>query len=177
LLIFTCHISYTTNTFLFRYCKGSVFVPKTSAVLVEAIDNGEGTLPRFAFNTKPVPEMPPFVKDKYSSPVEPMDARPIAFLMKRHQMQLTDDAGDLDIDCKFDLLDCLNSELLADLDPELKERIRQLSPEDRASLKTRILGGNQWSTEFTPAAMTCLNCNMAIYPVDALLVFPIKTQQ
>ena len=80
-------------------------------------------------------------------------------------MQLTNDAGDVDIDCNFDILDCLNSVLLADLDPVLKEKIRQLSPEGRSSLKTRILGGNQWSTEFTPAAMACLNCNMAIYPV------------
>ena len=114
------------------------------------------------------------MKDKYTSPVEPMDARPIAFLMKRHQMQLTNDAGDVDIDCNFDILDCLNSVLLADLDPVLKEKIRQLSPEGRSSLKTRILGGNQWSTEFTPAAMACLNCNMAIYPVHVVFFLSIR---
>ena len=99
-----------------------------------------------------------------------MDARPIAFLMKRHQMQLTNDAGDLDMHGDFDIVDCLESPLLADLDPMLKEKIRQLSPDERLSLKTRILGGNQWSTEFTPAAMACLNCNMAIYPVHVCVL-------
>ena len=118
----------------------------------------------------PVPELPPHVKDNYTSPVEPKDSRPIAFLMKRHQRQLTNDAADLDMHGDFDIVDCLDSPLLADLDPMLKEKIRQLSPDERLSLKTRILGGNQWSTEFTPAAMACLNCNMAIYPVHVCVL-------
>ena len=38
-----------------------------------------------------------------------MDARPIAFLIKRHQMQLTNDTGDLDMHGNFDIVYCLES--------------------------------------------------------------------
>ena len=92
-------------------------------------------------------------------------------------MQLLNDAGDVDIDDDFDLIDCLESPLLSDLDPELKQKIRDLSSEDRASLKTRILGANQWSTEFTPAVMACITCNMAIYPVSMLYLVCLYVQQ
>ena len=51
-------------------------MPETSAVLVEAIDQGENATPRFVFKIGPVPELPPKVKDKYGCPI-----RPISFLM------------------------------------------------------------------------------------------------
>ncbi len=81
-------------------------------------------------------------------------------------MELVNDMGETDIDNDFDIIQCLDSPLLAQLDPQLKTYIRDfLSPQERADLKEAILDHQQWITEFTPGASACLTCNTAIYPM------------
>jgi hypothetical protein len=53
------------------------------------------------------------------------------------------------------------SEILIDLSPILKEKIRALSYEDRAELKEKFLEGNAWVTEYVPPATACLACSTA----------------
>ncbi len=74
--------------------------------------------------------------------------------------------GDWDVDDDFDIMDCLDSPLLAELDPNLKSYIREfLTPEERTDLKSALLEHQEWITEFNPAVSECLMCNTAIYPM------------
>ena len=81
-------------------------------------------------------------------------------------MQLVNDMGDIDLDNNFDILDCLDSPMLSQLDPNLKSYIREfLSADERADLKAAILDHQEWITEYTSTASACLMCNTAIYPM------------
>ena len=81
-------------------------------------------------------------------------------------MKLVNDRGETDVDNQFDIIECLDSPLLAHLDPELKSYIREfLTPEERADLKDALLEHQQWVTEYTVSASACLTCNTAIYPM------------
>jgi hypothetical protein len=81
-------------------------------------------------------------------------------------MHLVDNFGDLDVHNEFDILDCLESPLLANLDPILKDYIRNhLTYEQRQDLKETLIEHQQWVTEYSPAATACLMCNTAIYPM------------
>jgi hypothetical protein len=62
-------------------------------------------------------------------------------------------------------LDCLDSQLLKDLDERYKTKIRSLSALEREDLKKTIITHNEWVTEFVPPAMACLNCNTAGKPI------------
>ena len=60
-----------------------------------------------------------------------MQRRNILDIMRDEGLQVADD---------FDIIDCLDSELLKDLDPQLKDKIRHgLSKAERATLKTLLL--------------------------------------
>lgn len=140
--------------------------PHTGACLVVPVDHGEHATPRYSFETTCVPEPAPLTDSIYSVPVPPIDSRAISFEIERKQMQLINDMGDWDVDEDFDILDCLDSPLLAELDPNLKSYIREfLSPEERAELKSVLLQNQEWITEFNPAVSACLMCNTAIYPM------------
>ena len=135
----------------------------TGGRLITPIDNGPHSLPRYTFDTGPVPEPKPFREDMFGCPVPPIDCRPISFEIRRRKVALcNNDAFPIDYD--FDLLDVLDSELLNELDPidpVLKDKIRALSFQERADLKAQILDGNSWLTEFVPPSMACLVCNTA----------------
>jgi hypothetical protein len=132
----------------------------TGGRLVKPHDNGVEALPRYTFSTGPIPEPSPYKEDIYGCPVPAIDCRPVSFEIQRRS--LTDALSQED--CDFDLLDVLDSDFLQHPDPLipiLKEKIRALSPEDRAALKEEILDANAWVTEFVPPAMACLACNSA----------------
>ncbi len=93
--------------------------------------------------------------------VQPIDCRPIAFEIKRRNIYLLNDEGALDSRKNFDLIDCLESKLLQDLDEKYKDSIRNLLFEQRASLKAEMLNHNSWVTEFVPCSTACLACNTA----------------
>ena len=140
--------------------------PNTGARLVIPQDHGKESTPRFTFDTEPVPEPAPCTDSIYASPVPPIDSRAIAFQIQRRTMKLVNDRGETDVDNQFDIIECLDSPLLAHLDPELKSYIREfLTPEERADLKDALLDHQQWVTEYTVPASACLTCNTAIYPM------------
>ena len=113
-----------------------------------------------------VPEPPLHVQDVYSSPLPPVDTRPISFEIQRQALVLMNDTNDFDVDNTFDLLECLESPLLIDLEPAIKDLIRNyLSKAERDELKEEILKSNQWISEFCPPVTACLCCNSAIYPM------------
>ena len=102
----------------------------------------------------------------YGCPLPEVDTRAISFEIQREALILMNDYGDLDLDNDFDIIDCLDSPLLQDLDPLIKDLIRNyLSVEERNELKEEILKHNQWLSEFSPPATTCLCCNTAMYPM------------
>ena len=144
-----------------RYRKGSVLAPVTGGRLVTPVDNGKDVIPRYSFRVSPVLEPAKYTEDVYGCPVQPIDCRPISFEIRRRQIELSNDDGLCDSQNDFDLNDCLESELLKDLDPALKIAIRELTYEQRASLKQEMLSHNQWCTEFVPCSMACLACNTA----------------
>ena len=151
-----------------RYCKGSVLCPHTGGRLIVPVDHGKDEVPRYSFETAPVPEPCLGTEESmlYHIPVPHIDNRAISFDIQRRTMQLVNDMGEFDVDNDFDIIDCLESPLLAELDPNLKAFIREfLSAEERADLKAAILDHNQWVTEYTGAASACLMCNTAIYPM------------
>ena len=146
--------------FICRYCKGSVMNECTGGRLITPHDNGAETIPRYTFSTGPIPEPSPYKEDIFGCPVPAIDCRPISFEIQRRSLTNILSQGD----CDFDLLDVLDSDFLQNSDPQisiLKDKIRALSPEDRAALKAEILNANSWVTEFVPSAMTCLACNSA----------------
>jgi hypothetical protein len=149
-----------------RYCKGSVLAPCTGGRLVIPTDQGPKATPRFLYQTETIPEPPCYVEDIYGCPLPPIDNRAISFEIQREALRLVDDFHDLDVDNNFDILDCLESPLMADMDPAIKDLIQNyLSKEERDDLKREILKHNQWISEFNVGAMACLGCNMAIYPM------------
>ncbi len=124
--------------FACRYCKGSVLNKVTGGRFITPIDNGPQSIPRYTFETGPVPEPKMFRENVFGCPVPPIDCRPISFEIRRREVSLCDD----DVDYDFDLLDVLDSELLNELDPidpVLKTKIRALSFQERADLKAKIL--------------------------------------
>ena len=157
------HTDSCVNKFLpyCRYCKGSVLAPVSGGRLIIPRDNGKDQIPRYTFDVAPVPEPEPYREDLFGCPVQPIDCRPISFEIRRRKIQLfhTNEASDIHDD--FDLADCLQSDMLKELDPELKQAILNLSPAQRASLKEEITMHNQWTTEFVEAPMACLACNTA----------------
>jgi hypothetical protein len=160
------HTDSCVNKFLpyCRYCKGSVLAPVSGGRLIIPKDNGKDQIPRYTFDVAPVPEPDPYREDLFGSPVQPIDCRPISFEIKRRQVALLDPADLANISGDFDLADCLNSDILKGLDPELKNAILNLSSAQRASLRDEIINHNQWCTEFVPAPMACLACNTAGNP-------------
>jgi hypothetical protein len=152
-----------------RYCKGSVLAPVTGGRIVTPIDLGKDSIPRFKFETSTIEEPPPFQEKKYAQPVPPIDTRPISFEIQRRPILLQKDTGEFG--ASFDLLDCLDSPLLQDLDERFKDKIRSLSSSERESLRAEIVGHNQWVTEFVPPAMACLNCNTAGNLVQRFISF------
>lgn len=144
-----------------RYCKGSVLAPVSGGRLVIPRDNGKDHIPRYTFDVAPVPEPEPYSEDPFGCPVQPIDCRPISFEIRRRRVQIFDAGESSDILEDFDLADCLQSEMLNELKPELKEAILNLSAAQRASLKEEIVMHNQWTTEFVEAPMACLACNTA----------------
>ena len=157
------HTDSCVNKFLpyCRYCKGSVLAPVSGGRLVIPKDNGKDQLPRYTFDVAPVPEPAPYREDLFGSPVQPIDCRPISFEIKRRPVAILDPADSTDVPGNIDLADCLNSDILKDLDPALKNAILNLSSEQRASLRDEIVNHNQWCTEWVPAPMACLACNTA----------------
>jgi hypothetical protein len=138
----------------------------TGARLVIPQDHGKEATPRFTFETQPVPEPPLYRDSIYAAPVPHIDSRTIAFEMQRAMMQLVNDVGETDVENDFDIVECLKSPLLAQLDPELKTYIKDfMTPEERADLKEAILDHQQWITEYSPISSACLTCNTAIYPI------------
>jgi hypothetical protein len=133
--------------------------PVTGGRIVVPIDHGSDKIPRYTFNTTAIPEPELYKENQYACPVQPIDTRPITFEMRRRELLLQNDAGEYDYD--FDLIQCLDSELLKDMDQHYKDYIRSLSSQDRRTLKKTILTHNEWVTEFVPAAMACLACNTA----------------
>ena len=160
------HTDSCVNKFLpyCRYCKGSVLSPVSGGRLVIPKDNGKDQIPRYTFDVAPVPEPEPYQEDLFGCPVQPIDCRPISFEIKRRPITLLDPVDSADVPDDFDLADCLNSEILKDLDPELKNAILKLSSAQRASLRDELINHNQWCTEWVPAPMACLACNTAGYP-------------
>jgi hypothetical protein len=99
-----------------RYCKGSVFNNMTGGRLITPIDNGPHSIPKYTFNTGPIPEPKAFRKDLFGCPVPPIDCRPISFEIRPHKVALcNNDAFPIDYD--FDLLDILDSDVLNELGP------------------------------------------------------------
>jgi hypothetical protein len=141
---------------------------------------GKDNIPRYKFETSPIPEPPPFRCNRYSTPVLNIDVRPIAFEIRRRNLLLQNDQGDYSID--FDILQCLESPLLRDMDQSYKDKIRSLLPPQREVLRKAIINHNEWVTgdllfpltgiilmimlmmtmkDFVPASMACLSCNTA----------------
>ena len=140
--------------------------PHTGARLVVPVDHGNDATPRFTFDTEPVPEPSKRCDSVYHIPVPHIDNRAISFELQRRTIQLVNDLGEIDVADDFDIVDCLDSPLLAQLDPELKTYIRDyLTPEERANLKAEIMSHQQWITEHNVPASACLTCNTAIYPM------------
>ena len=133
--------------------------PVTGGRIVVPVDHGSDKIPRYTFNTTAIPEPERYQENLYACPVQPIDTRPISFEIQRRELLLQNDAGEYDYD--FDLIQCLDSELLKDMDQHYKHYIRSLSSQDRKTLKETILTHNEWVTEFVPAAMACLACNTA----------------
>jgi hypothetical protein len=143
-----------------------VLCPHTGARLIVPVDHGKDATPRYSFQAENVPEPSPSTDSIYDVPVPQIDSRAISFEIQRRTMQLVNDMGDIDLEDNFDLLDCLESPMLSQLDPTLKTYIREfLSADERADLKAAILDHQEWITEYNPAASACLMCNTAIYPM------------
>ena len=137
--------------------------PITGGRIITPIDLGKNAIPRFKFETSPIQEPPPFQDQRYSQPVQSIDTRAISFEIQRRPMLLQNNMGE--VGSSFDLLDCLDSPLLKDLDERYKTKIRSLSALEREDLKKAIITHNEWVTEFVPPAMACLNCNTAGKPI------------
>ena len=187
------HLSTHTNSCVkyplqyCRYCKGSVFAIKTAASLVEIIDldpiddwdpqrrarrSKKGMFPtEHDFKLiSPVPEPPPPRPPTYDNPIRQIDTRPITLLVKRRgpdamkaEFDRLNDGPELSAD--FDMIECLDHPLLKDVDDSIKQRIRDLTREQRYELKKRILEGNMWATEFSKPLLAASGCNEALYPM------------
>ena len=131
----------------------------TGGRIVTPVDLGKDAIPRFIFETSDIEEPPPFQENIYAQPIQKIDTRAISFEIQRQRILLQNNMGEFS--ASFDLLDCLDSPLLKDLDERFKTKIRSLSSSERESLKEAIIKHNEWVTEFVPPAMACLNCNTA----------------
>ena len=131
----------------------------TGGRIVTPVDLGKDAIPRFIFETSDIEEPPPFQENRYAQPIQKIDTRAISFEIQRQRILLQNNMGEFS--ASFDLLDCLDSPLLKDLDERFKTKIRSLSSSERESLKEAIIKHNEWVTEFVPPAMACLNCNTA----------------
>eukprot|EP00291_Cryptomonas_curvata_P016507 CAMPEP_0172153540 /NCGR_PEP_ID=MMETSP1050-20130122/1507_1 /TAXON_ID=233186 /ORGANISM="Cryptomonas curvata, Strain CCAP979/52" /LENGTH=277 /DNA_ID=CAMNT_0012822099 /DNA_START=887 /DNA_END=1718 /DNA_ORIENTATION=+ len=89
----------------------------------------------------------------------PVDTRPISFEVRRRQIPLA-----YDFSLK-DCADCLDSDMLRDLDEGLKNQIRQLTDEQCEEVKQKIILGNGWVTEFCPPMIGVVPANEAAYPM------------
>ena len=118
--------------------------PVTGGRIVTPMHLGKEHIPRYQFETSPIPEPPPFQQKPYSTPVPNIDCRAISFEIRRRPLQLQNDLGAFSAD--FDLLDCLASPLLQDMAPSYKDKIRMMSPPDRETVRRAIIDHNQWVT-------------------------------
>jgi hypothetical protein len=76
-------------------------------------------------------------------PIQPIDRRPLAFETLRPHILLHNNAGELDTkDLNFDILDCLDSVELCDVDPAIKNKIRELNKADRDYIKELLFKSN-----------------------------------
>ncbi len=117
----------------------------------------EHVTPHYSFETTHVPEPAPSTDLIYSVPVSPIDSRAISFEIKREKMQLINDMGDFDVHDNIDILDSLDSPLLAQLDPNLKSYILEFFySKESADLKSALFKHQEWITEFNPAISACL---------------------
>ena len=142
-----------------RFLKASVLSPVTGGRIVTPIDFGKDQIPRYNFETSPIPEPPPFQHKTYSTPVPNIDCRAISFEIRRRSLRLQNDLGNFSAD--FDLIDCLQSPLLQHMAPSYKDKILMMSPPDRETVRRAIIEHNKWVTEYVPGAMACLSCNTA----------------
>ena len=78
-----------------RYCKGSVLSPVTGGCIVTPIDLGKDNIPRYKFETSPIPEPPPFQHKTYAAPVPNIDCRAISFEIRRRSLRLQNDFENL----------------------------------------------------------------------------------
>ena len=150
-----------------RFCMERVMVKRTGARLIIPTDRGVGAVPRFNFQTAPVPEpLPQDTVDIYGCPIPCIETLPIAFeIQRRNILDIMRDNG-LQIADDFEIIDCLDSELLKDLDPQLKIKIRHgLSKAERAILKAMLLKSNGWVSEFNACMIACIPSNEAMLPM------------
>jgi len=150
-----------------RFCMRRVMVKRTGARLIIPTDHGVGAVPRYTFETAPVPEpLPSDTADIYGCPIPCVDTLPIAFeIQRRNILDIMRDDG-LQIADDFDIIDCLDCNLLKDLDPQLKDKIRHgLSKAERATLKAMLLQSNVWVSEFNTCCMACIPSNEAMLPM------------
>jgi hypothetical protein len=76
-------------------------------------------------------------------PIQPVDGRALAFETLRPHILLHNDAGELETkNLDFDILDCLDSVELSDVDPLIKNKIRELNRADRDYIKELLFKAN-----------------------------------
>ena len=98
-------------------------------------------------------------------PIEPLDARPLVFEMKRPAIRLTAPSGDQPSGAEYDIADCLDEPMFAGVDPAIKNKLRSLDKQQRETIKDLLFSANGLVSEFNHILMSVANCNMAVYPM------------
>ena len=109
-----------------------------------------------------IPEpLPP--RDFTREPIDPIDGRPLACETFRPTILLTNNEGMHETaELQFDILDCLESPELHDVNPAIKDKIRALSREERDHIKELLFKANGWITEFNDILMAVATCNQVV---------------
>jgi hypothetical protein len=148
-----------------RFAKPSGLVERTGMSMVRLQEDfADHPDPRTRhFDVEPPVERP---KHDYArDPIEPLDARPLAYEMKRPAIQPAfpdDRAGS---GHNFDILDSLDDPQFAGVDQAIKDKLRSLNRTQRDVIRDLLFSANGLVSEFNHVLMSVAKCNMAIYPM------------
>jgi hypothetical protein len=108
--------------------------------------------------------------DYDQDPFQPLNARPLAFEMRRPAIQLTGAAGNAADLCdedhlRLDIRECLESDGFMHVDACIKAKIRSLTDEEAQKVTELLFASNGFISEYNDLLMAAAHCNMAVYPM------------
>jgi hypothetical protein len=152
------------NCLFCRYYKPSCLAEQTGVCLVKKSEPFPKDPRDEHFILSDVPERE---EDHFQlDPISLIDKRPITFRIRRREIIWTDANGkEFTKDDDFDISECLDAPPFENVDPEIKNKIRSLSAEERDKIKDALWNANGFMTEFNDILVLASHCNMAVYPM------------